>query len=84
MATKVQRIKAPTSIPDIVRASRRFATREETYRALAQETGALLIPFLLEGVAADPALNQADGIHPTAAGHRIVAETVWQALGPIL
>jgi len=57
---------------------------EETFRVLAQETQALLIPFLLEGVAADPALNQADGIHPTAAGHRIVADTVWRTLGPIL
>jgi acyl-CoA thioesterase-1 len=57
---------------------------EESFRALAQETGAALIPFLLEGVAADPDLNQADGIHPTAAGHRIVADTVWRTLGPLL
>ena len=57
---------------------------EAIFRELAQETGAELIPFLLEGVAADPDLNQADGIHPTAAGHRIVADTVWRTLGPIL
>jgi len=57
---------------------------EATFRELARETGAALIPFLLEGVAADPDLNQADGIHPTAAGHRIVADTVWRTLGPIL
>jgi len=57
---------------------------EETYRALARETGAALIPFVLEGVATDPALNQADGIHPTAEGHRIVADTVWRALEPLL
>jgi len=57
---------------------------EVTYRELARETGAALIPFLLEGVAAEPDLNQADGIHPTAAGHRIVADTVWRTLGPIL
>jgi acyl-CoA thioesterase-1 len=57
---------------------------EQTYRELAQETGAALIPFLLAGVAADPDLNQADGIHPTAAGHRIVADTVWQTLEPLL
>jgi acyl-CoA thioesterase-1 len=44
----------------------------------------VLIPFLLEGVATDPALNQADGIHPTAEGHRIVADTVWRTLRPML
>src|SRR5262245_26693170 len=54
------------------------------YRSLARETGAALIPFLLAGVAADPALNQADGIHPTAEGHRIVADTVWRTLEPLL
>src|SRR5262245_39292175 len=57
---------------------------EATFPALAAETGAALIPFLLEGVAADPELNQADGIHPTAAGQRIVADTVWRTLEPIL
>jgi acyl-CoA thioesterase-1 len=62
-----------------------YAARfEEVYRSLARETGAALIPFLLEGVAADPALNQPDGIHPTAEGHRIVAETVWRTLEPLL
>jgi acyl-CoA thioesterase-1 len=57
---------------------------EATYRALAREADAALIPFVLEGVATDPALNQPDGIHPTAEGHRIVADTVWQALEPLL
>ncbi len=57
---------------------------EKCFRELAQETGAVLIPFLLEGVATDPALNQADGIHPTAEGHRIVADTVWRTLRPML
>jgi acyl-CoA thioesterase-1 len=57
---------------------------EATFPELARETGAALIPFLLEGVAADPALNQPDGIHPTAAGHRVVADTVWRTLGPML
>jgi acyl-CoA thioesterase-1 len=36
-----------------------------------------LIPFLLEGVATHPDLNLSDGIHPNPAGHRIVAETIW-------
>ena len=43
-----------------------------------------LVPFLLDGVAGEPALNQADGIHPNADGARRVAETVWQALEPVL
>lgn len=51
---------------------------------LAREYDAALIPFLLEGVAAVPGLNQADGIHPTAEGQRIMAETVWQTLEPVL
>ncbi len=57
---------------------------EDSFAGLARESGAALIPFLLEGVAAVPELNQPDGIHPTAAGQRIVAETVWRTLGPIL
>lgn len=51
---------------------------------LAEENGAALIPFLLEGVAAVPELNQADGIHPTAEGQRILAENVWRVLEPVI
>jgi acyl-CoA thioesterase I len=54
------------------------------YPDLAKANGAVLVPFLLEGVAGVPGLNQADGVHPTAEGQRIVAETVWRALGPLL
>ena len=61
--------------------TRRF---REMYAAVARETGATLVPFLLEGVAGVAALNQADGIHPNEAGPRRVAGTVWQALGPAL
>ncbi len=43
-----------------------------------------LVPFLLEGVALDPALMQPDGLHPTAAGEPRVLENVWQALKPML
>jgi acyl-CoA thioesterase I len=43
-----------------------------------------LIPFLLEGVGGTPSLNQADVIHPTADGHKVVAETVWKHLFPLL
>ncbi len=54
------------------------------YPQLAREYGATLVPFLLQGVAGDPKLNQADGIHPTAEGHERLAETVWKALRPLL
>jgi acyl-CoA thioesterase-1 len=47
---------------------------------LAKENNIPLIPFLLEGVAGNPKLNQADGIHPTAKGYTIVAENVWDIL----
>ena len=57
---------------------------EASYPELAEKNGGVLIPFLLDGVAADPELNQADGIHPTAEGQRIVAGTVWGVLEPIL
>ena len=43
-----------------------------------------LIPFLLAGVGGEPDLNLADRIHPNVAGHRIVAETVWGVLKPVL
>jgi acyl-CoA thioesterase-1 len=44
----------------------------------------VLIPFLLAGVGGQRDLNQPDLIHPTAAGHKIIAETVWQTTEPIL
>ncbi len=47
-------------------------------------TASTLVPFLLEGVAAEASLNQADGIHPTAEGQRLVADNVWKALRPLL
>ena len=50
----------------------------------ARESGAVLIPFLLDGVGGNPSLNLPDGIHPTAAGHKIIAETVWRTLQPLL
>jgi acyl-CoA thioesterase-1 len=47
------------------------------YPAVAEEKNVILIPFFLEGVAAERSLNQEDGIHPTAEGYQIVAETVY-------
>jgi acyl-CoA thioesterase-1 len=61
-------------------------TREfrRLFTALARENRATLIPFLLDGVAGVPELNQADGIHPTAQGARLVADNVWRVLRPLL
>jgi acyl-CoA thioesterase-1 len=54
------------------------------YPKLAEANDALLIPFLLDGVAGDPELNLADGIHPNAEGQERVAENVWRSLEPLL
>ena len=54
------------------------------FKELADKNKLILIPFLLEGVGGIPKLNQADGIHPTPAGHKIVANTVWKILKPVL
>ncbi|MBS0632424.1 MAG: arylesterase [Verrucomicrobia bacterium] len=54
------------------------------YPALADKNQLPLVPFLLEGVGGHADLNQADGIHPTPAGHALVAETVWKKLRPLL
>ncbi|MEW6426479.1 MAG: arylesterase [Thermodesulfobacteriota bacterium] len=43
------------------------------YPTVATETGVVFMPFLLEGVAMRPALNQSDAIHPNPAGHRVIA-----------
>jgi len=63
------------------RYSRQFTS---LYSELAETNRATLIPFLLEGVGGVPDLNLSDGIHPTAEGHKIVAEVVWKHLEPVL
>ncbi|HEY5991006.1 MAG TPA: arylesterase [Candidatus Udaeobacter sp.] len=50
---------------------------------LAAKNGAALVSYLLEGVAGDSSLNLPDGIHPNAAGQKILAENVWRVLEPI-
>jgi acyl-CoA thioesterase-1 len=57
---------------------------DATFPALAERYDAAFVPFLLDGVAAVRRLNQPDGIHPTAEGHRILANTIWSALEPVL
>ena len=54
------------------------------YGDVARENGATLVPFLLQGVAGDRSLNQADGIHPNQRGEHIVADNVWRSLEPVL
>lgn len=61
-------------------------TREfrDVFRVVAKERGVELLPFLLEGVAGEAELNQADNIHPNRDGAKIVAKTVFSALEPLL
>ena len=59
----------------------RFRT---AFRVLADRHDVVYLPFLLEGVAGVPELNQRDGIHPNAAGARRVAEHLWPALETLL
>ena len=56
----------------------------DMYPALARKNGAVLIPFLLDGVGGIPELNLPDGIHPNVEGQKVVAETVWKILKPLL
>ncbi|MBA3543093.1 MAG: arylesterase [Chthoniobacterales bacterium] len=60
------------------------AAFREIFADLARANGAALVPFLLEGVGGHDDLNQADHIHPTAAGHKILADNVWRVLEPLL
>ena len=60
------------------------STFETAFVELAEENEAALIPFLLEGVAGVPELNQPDGNHPTAEGQEIVAGNVCKVLEPVL
>ena len=54
------------------------------FKKIADKNNMALVPFLLENVGGVPKLNQSDGIHPTAEGHRILAENVWTILKEVL
>jgi acyl-CoA thioesterase I len=56
----------------------------QVFPSVAKATGASLTPFLLDGVAGVPSLNQADGIHPTRAGALKAALNVWPAIRGVL
>lgn len=72
-------MEAPPNLGD--RYTRAF---RQVFVNLAHDNDATLIGFLLEGVAGVSEFNQEDGIHPTAEGHRRMAETVWEVLEPVL
>jgi acyl-CoA thioesterase-1 len=57
---------------------------EALYQAIAKQYRLTLIPFFLEGVAVSSSLNQADGIHPTGEGYRLIVEKVFPTLKPLL
>ena len=68
----------PNYGPEYTRAFR------NVYSELATEYKLRFIPFLLQGVAGDASLNQADGIHPNVRGAEMVADLVWAELEPAL
>lgn len=57
---------------------------ETLYRALANQYHLTMIPFFLDGVAGSSLFNQADGIHPTGEGYRVIVEKIFPALEPLL
>ena len=56
----------------------------QRYHAVAEQTGAALLPFFLTPIATDPAMFQDDGIHPTLAAQPILLDVVWGQLEPLL
>lgn len=68
----------PNTGPDY---TRRFRA---VYAEVAARQQVTLLPFLLDGVAGEAALNQADGIHPNPEGARRVADLIWRTLEPIV
>ncbi|MDN3557038.1 arylesterase [Halomonas maura] len=54
------------------------------FHRLAERHGVPLVPFLLQGVALEEALMQADGLHPTAEAQPVMLDNVWPALAPLL
>ncbi|MBM3750977.1 MAG: arylesterase [Acidimicrobiia bacterium] len=72
-------MEAPPNLGDDYR-----ATFRAIYRDLSSEHGVPLVPFMLDGVAGVPSLNQDDGIHPTAEGQRLIAALVYPVLRPVI
>lgn len=57
---------------------------QQAFVDVAREHDVPLVPFLLDGFATRQEMFQSDGIHPTAAAQRIMVDTVWKALAPML
>jgi acyl-CoA thioesterase-1 len=60
------------------------ASFQSLFKNLAGKNKIVLIPFLLEGVGGIEKLNQSDGIHPNAEGHKIVADNIVRVISPLL
>lgn len=75
-------VVAGTLLPQLGQAG--VAGLDSVYQAVQRRTGARRIDDLLRGVAADRSLLQWDGVHPTAAGHRVMAENAWPVLEQVL
>ena len=56
----------------------------QVFRDLARAHDVAFVPFFLEGVAGIQSLNNSDGLHPNPAGARIIEQTIWRALEPVL
>jgi acyl-CoA thioesterase I len=69
--------------PEPSGASDYIAQFGKMFAALADKNRAALVPYLLEGVAGNPELNLPDRVHPNAAGHKVIVETVWRVFEPV-
>jgi len=78
-AVVIAGMEAPTNLGEEY--TRQFRS---VFPTVAEESGAELVPFILDGVAGVRALNQDDGIHPTPEGHLLMARNVWPTLAPLL
>ncbi|GGB82565.1 arylesterase [Dyadobacter sediminis] len=80
---EAKRVLAGMQIPPNL--GRKYASDfREVYADVAKKNDITLIPFLLEGVGGEAKLNLPDGIHPTAEGHKILAENVWVIIKDLL
>ena len=70
-------------LPDLVPG---ISTNEfnDLYQKLADKYGMAFLPFYLKGVAGERHLNMRDGLHPSAAGYKIIADNVWAIIKPLL
>lgn len=72
-------MEAPTNLGEAY--TRQF---HDVFPAVASDLGAALVPFILDGIAGIPEVNQNDGIHPTPEGHLMMARNVWPVLEPLV